>query len=226
VNTRIFVVVAGVFCGLFASFVLFGGRPRGRSAILDAPTGPAKPVRGTVTGRGRDIPKFSTPQDAAIVTAPGAPGYDPTRFLGVMMARDIFRGEARNPAWAEPMEQGLLSTAEEEVQKAIPELEALQVECRTTVCQFRWKAPPAAMAKVGGYLLGLYSGSGGDVPSSGTFTTVFAGGQFRDVPQGDAAAALARVRELRPKRLRGIRFQTARGLNPYPSVPLEAWPQE
>jgi hypothetical protein len=124
-------VVAGTVLGV-ALALTSRHRERPRSGESHAPS----PSLGA---SGRQIPPPATlgapsRHDQTLELHPDAPGYDPSRFAGVIALSTVFDREPRVERWAKPMETYLADRIGTELARLIPGVALRHVECRTATC--------------------------------------------------------------------------------------------
>jgi predicted DsbA family dithiol-disulfide isomerase len=76
---------------------------------------------------------------SAVVTDFRAQGYDLGRLAAWATLGQLFRAEARDTAWARATEEEL-GRFGDEVRRALPGVENLTFECRTTLCRISWRS--------------------------------------------------------------------------------------
>jgi hypothetical protein len=197
VASALVVLLCGALGMLASELAHQGNRSvRGGASGKDAPPRRHDVAANRAAARRNGSPTFlASSSSPAVQTVPGQPGYDPTRFLSVMPAGDIYAQEPRNEPWAAKVESWLADRARRDLARAVPELEELEVECRTTMCRYTWTAPGfrsrAIRDMIGALLIGSGAGeptaTGGASPlrpGQSEMYVAYAGGVLADLPPG------------------------------------------
>lgn len=95
----------------------------------------------------RNVPEFSTrePTIESVVTEPTDSRYDALAVLRTMKITEagVFDREPRDESWAAKTESKIADLLRADFQKALPEVDSISVECRTSSCQLDIGLPSA-----------------------------------------------------------------------------------
>jgi hypothetical protein len=191
----------------------------GVAFALRSPGSTVTPGRRTVSGSGVSTGRTGTPrfvppgssENGRIETDPTNPRYDPTKFLRVMPVRNLFAMEPRSSDWAGPMEQFFREHVARDVSQ-LPAPIAIDVECKTTMCRFRWDAPGEAGAKIRRLISFLYIGSGaGSGIDDNEWVIMYKGGWLEGISAGNPEVLARALEAQRKKQLRVAKARAERG---------------
>lgn len=231
--------MAAVACGLTA-FVLWRifspasmANSRSVAAERSAASTARRPTHGSdrrIPGFAQGVPTFTRSQSGqpAIQDVPGAPGYDPTNFSGLVSMSKVFEAEPRDEQWAGRIEAWISARLVEDLRSIAPLVKAT-VECRTTACRWRWSAPQEAQPNTEEVMRWvqrtLYMGSITENTGRDEITTAYFGGGrgFTGLQMGDAAALIERLKHRRASILRSIHEGRRSHLDAH--IPRAAWPK-
>jgi hypothetical protein len=146
------------------------------------------------------------PTERRVENRPGAPGYDPTKFLGAIPPRKLFSQEPRNEQWAAKVEEFLSTQMQQDMPRMFKDFTIGQIECRTTMCRVRWEADPTDHVKIYNMIHTLYGPSGGGHGAApNEMYLIFQGGVLGALPAGDAEALFVAIAKKRQSRLESVR---------------------
>jgi hypothetical protein len=224
---RVSLILASVgLCSLVLGFLLarrLGGKPQVSSprhaAVDETRRKVQSPHRSTV-------PRLVEQPSATVELVPGEPGYDPVKLAPFIAHEEMFAGEAENSAWAGAVERAVLKYDRRAAAVVVPGFEVTNVECRTTICLVRWKAPAEASRLVCEVIRQLIPGSLMTCTRNGEYYVAFAGGSglYKDAA-GDSDATIVAMTKDRQERAETILRRGGRGLHMPPEI-VAAWPRE
>jgi hypothetical protein len=230
---RAFWYLAAVALGL-AVFALTRGpsrtvAPRDQPALArqGATVSAARPAEGE-----RALTAVSPPslvagagQQGPVQDVPGAPGYDPVKFLGLISLARVYEAEPRNERWAAPVEGWIQQKLARDLVTIAPEVRPT-VTCKTTACRWSWSGPPEVEEKVRWLQRTLFLGAITERTGRNEIVVAYhgGGGGFKAVPLGDAKATIEVLERQRAILLRSIQAGRRPYLDEY--VPRNAWPKE
>jgi hypothetical protein len=214
---------AGVLVG--AGFGLIRFHPTDTTAT--ASQSPLSAVKAV--GAKRGVPRFiaSKNGEPVLETNPTKPGYDPTRFRGILSVVDLYQREPRLEVWSKTIEEHLTQGLKTDFAKLLPAVTIDSVECRSTVCRLGWTGPKNEEDKLIRVIEVLYP------PSSIGFgrRTLFVQFWYPEVQVGDARGFLNGISAARSKQLNSIRrlaklAESYGKKMPDQRIPDEAWPDK
>jgi hypothetical protein len=187
----------------------------------------ASTAEGRALPRLAEPPRLRTSEGSGVELRPGQPGYDPTRFLGPMLPRDIYSQEPRNDAWATAVETRIAARAATELTAILSrEVAEPRIACKTTTCLIKWRIDQDQEGAIAHALRILYPGAaferGPADADSRSLYVIYAGGSLSDVPYGDVDALFAKVTRIRGSLLRFAKRMPEK----FPGVPVDKLPSE
>ena len=242
---RALLLASGVACGLaaFVGWRLVAGDGGARNRTGEGATGLDTTREPTLTQtqlrlqqppaveRGSKPPSpppvFVPVDDSrpALQVVPGAPGYDPTKFGGLISIGKVFEAEPRNESWARPVEEHMQRRLERDLGSIAPQV-TTKVECRTTTCRWTWTGPAESDEAVRWAQRMLYMGSVVARTGKNELTAAYYGGGlgFKGLAMGDAAGLIERMEQRRAALLRAIHEGRRAHLDEF--IPRSAWPKD
>jgi hypothetical protein len=164
-------------------------------------------------------------QRPAIQNIPGAPGYDPVKFLGLISLARVFEAEPRLQSWAAAVENWIQPQLLRDLAAIAPEVRPT-VTCKTTVCRWSWSGPPEVEEKVRWLQRTLFLGAITERTGRNEIIVAYHGGEagFKALSLGDGPATIEVIKRQREKILRSIHEGRRAFLDQH--VPRNAWPKE
>ncbi len=209
---------AAVIVGVLAAAFHARSGPRSQNASPSgSPRQPGAAEHSTRVARGFQT---RTSNDGTIVNVPGAPGYDPTRFRGILRISDIFAQEPRKEDWAGPVERWLTTRLTQDLKALVPEVSNVTAECRTSTCKLHWDGPRDALTKVKEVHAALYMGTGRTATGPNELILVYGGSFLADKSTPDQL--MADLENYRKATLKDI----AQDKWPLRKIEIAKWPKE
>jgi hypothetical protein len=155
---------------------------------------------------------------------PGAPGYDPTKFMHLVSQSRVFEAEPRDPRWAPAVEAWMNQHLARDLSTILPEAK-VTVECRLTTCRWTWQGSDP-QERIRWLQRTLYMGSVAEQTGTNELTITYYGDTvgFKGLTLGDPDGLFERLEQRRAKMLGIIREGRRAYLDEY--IPRAAWPAD
>jgi hypothetical protein len=215
--------IGGVVGGVLVALALRHGSVVQKRATGHVAVTSASESRQAIAG---NPPRFAVAAPPKIELRPGAPGYNPSRFLALMPARDVFEQEPRRESWAKPIENWFTETVAKDFAN-IKSLRNLRVECRTSSCRFQWEDAGDDNRRIARLIRVLYNVGGGGAEKHEVTLMLQGAGLVAGISPDDPQGAIAAVKARRDEQIRAVTQAKPEVIaRLYPELAPADWPKE